>query len=69
VRGDDRVSDEGIDGLTVSTRTIRGARGRVLAALGGVFALALAVGATAVPAQAAEAPLAVTPGACVPADV
>lgn len=55
--------------MTVSTRTIRGARGRVLAALGGVFALALAVGATAVPAQAAEAPLAVTPGACVPADV
>lgn len=55
--------------MTVSTRTIRGARRRVLAALGGVFALALAVGAAAVPAQAAEVPLAVTPGACVPADV
>ncbi|UPL14208.1 DUF7507 domain-containing protein [Microbacterium galbinum] len=55
--------------MTVSTRTFRGARRRVLAALGGVFALALAAGAAAVPAQAAEVPLAVTPGACVPADV
>lgn len=49
--------------MKASMGALRGARGRFAAAVGGAFALAMAVGAAAVPAQAAVVPLAVTPAA------